>query len=933
MKRLLLSLVAFAILSVTGFAQTALPIDPNVRYGVLDNGLTYYIRHNNLPEKRAEFYIAQKVGSILEEENQRGLAHFLEHMAFNGTENFPGKTMLDYLERNGIKFGQNINAGTGIEQTVYMITNVPTTNKGLVDSCLLVLHDWSSFISLEEAEIDKERGVILEELRSRNNAQQRMWEVMLPEMYPNSPYGNRLPGGLPEVVASFEYQVLRDYYAKWYRPDLQGIIVVGDIDVDEIEAKIKTMFADIPAPVNPAERTKFEVADNADPIVSICADPEATNYQLLLFYKHNPFPEEVKGTMEYVMIDYVLNIISEMYNNRMEELRQKSQPPFVYGYGYYGDFYVSQTKDAWTGAAVAKDATGIDEALRAIVHENNRMRQHGFTNSEYERAKADFLQRIESEYNDRNTQKHGKYVRECLNHFMENDPMPGIEYLYNTYSQMIIPALPLEIVNQMASQFVTDNNMVIALAAPLKEGEKLPTKEELLAIVLDANNDPVEPYLETVSDEPLMATIPKAGKVKKEVLLPEFEAIEWELSNGARVVYKPTKFKEDEIRMSAYSFGGTSVLKQDNIETIKNIESLITIGGVGNFSAVDLPKVLAGKKASVTPYINVLAEGLRGSSSPKDLETLMQLIHLYFTQARSDEEAFQSYLTRTKAILENMEANPMITLQDSLIDVMYNNHPLAVRTKVEDLEKIDYKLAMDIYKNRFADPNNFTFFFVGNIDPDQLKTLSEQYIGSLKPTKRKESWKDNGLAIVKGDRSSRYEKKMETPKTTVFMAYNGDMEYSLENETYMEVLTSILDIVYTEKIRENEGGTYGVSVFGSLTKRPKETFVMQIVFETNDEIYEKLMGIAKDELELIAKEGPSEVNLNKVKEFMLKDFQEEKQENRFWMNALTTYYQDDMNTIDGYEKLINNITADTIKKFAEKIVAGYQKEIVQNPLR
>ncbi|MDD4848137.1 MAG: insulinase family protein [Bacteroidales bacterium] len=930
MKRIVCTILMAVTFVVTAFAQQmALPTDPNVRIGKLDNGMSYYIRHNEKPEQRAEFYIAQKVGSILEEENQRGLAHFLEHMCFNGTKNYPGKAMLDYLEKNGVKFGENVNAGTGIEQTVYMIMNVPTTNEGLVDSCMLVLHDWSSFVSLEESEIDKERGVILEELRTRNNAQQRMWEVMLPEMYPNSPYGNRLPGGLPEVIANFDYQTLRDYYHKWYRPDLQGLIIVGDIDVDKIEAKIKTMFADIKAPVNPAERTKFEVADNVEPIVSICSDKEATHYQLMMFYKHDCMPDEMKGDMQYLIFQYVMDMISNMLNNRLDELRQKPNPPFIAGYGYYGNYYVSQTKDAWTGIAIAKDATSIAEALTALVHENNRMQQYGFTASEYERAKADYLKDLENRYNERANEKNGKYVDECLDHFLSNEPMIGIENEFALFSQ-IVPVIPLETINETVKELVSDSNLVITLTAPEKEGVVLPTKEVLINIVKIADKDQVEPYVDAVSDEPLLAKLPKAGKVKSEKALPQFEATEWTLSNGVKVIYKPTKFKEDEIRMSAYSWGGTSQFDVKDAITIKSLDELITIGGVGNFSAIDLPKILSGKIVNITPYIDDTKEGFTGDCSPKDLETLMQVIYLYFTQPRADQEAFTSFLTRTKAALENMDANPMITFQDSLMAVIYNNHPLVTRVKVADLTKIDYKRAMEMYNDRFANANDFIFTFVGNIDPAVLKTLSEQYLASLPSKKGTEQWKDNGKNPTKATRISRYDKKLETPKTTIFMSYNGDMDYTPENKIYMDVFGDILDIVYTEKIREDEGGTYGVYVGGSLGAIPTGNFFLQIIFDTNEELCDKLMGIAKDELKKMASEGPSEVNLNKVKEFMLKKHQEDLQENKYWISSINDFTRNDVNVVADYEKIVNSITVKSMADFSKMILKGYQKEVIQN---
>lgn len=919
-------------ITATGICQQAMPLptDPNVRQGVLDNGLTYFIRHNEKPAQRANFYIAQKVGSILEEENQRGLAHFLEHMAFNGTKNFPDKNLLDYMQRNGVKFGENVNAWTSIESTVYMLTNVPTTNANLVDSCLLVLHDWSSFISLESEEIDKERGVILEEMRQSKTSQLRTLETLLPQIYPNSPYGHRLPIGTEEVVSGFEHQALRDYYHKWYRPDLQGIIIIGDIDVNVIEARIKEMFADIPAPVNPAERTYFQVADNEEPIVAIATDNEESRYTVSIFYKHDTAPTEIKGDVMYWISTYVNEIISQMYNGRLNELTMKANPPFAQGYGYYSSFYISDTKDAWSSMAISKDAQGIDEAITAIIQENNRMKQHGFTESEYARARAEYLKHMESQYEERNKQDNERLFSPILAHFLNNEPLMGIENEFGMLQQ-IAPNLPLEIINQYAQQLITDKNIVVTLTAPQKDGEVLPTSEELLAIIDKANAMEVEPYVEEVSNEPLIAVLPKSGKVTGEKKNEAMGTTEWTLSNGIKVIVKPTTFKDDEILMSAYSFGGLSTLKRESLETVKSVGDLITLGGVGNFSAIDLNKALAGKKVRVAPYIEDYTEGFQGSASAKDIETMMQLINLYFNTPRSDEEAFQSYITRTKAAIANLDANPMITFSDSLIAVMYDNHPLATRMKAEDLDKVDYKKAMEIYKNRFKDPNNFVFTFVGNIDITTFKPMVETYLGSLKAKKSKDTWTNYGSEITNKDRKCHYEKEMETPKSTVYMTYNGEIEYTLENIVYMKVLESIMDIVYTEKIREDEGGTYGVGVSGRLKKIPQESFVFLIGFDTNKEMTEKLMNIAKVELENVAKVGPRQQDLQKVVEFELKKRAEELDDNKFWLKALNNKEIYDINLVDNYNKILENMTIEKVADFAKIVINGHKKEVVQNP--
>ncbi len=931
MKKLTLTLIATFALSTMMLAQTmTVPFDPNVRRGKLENGLTYYIRHNEKPAQRANFYIAQKVGSILEEDDQQGLAHFLEHMAFNGTQNFPGKELLNYMEHNGVKFGENVNAWTSIEQTVYMLTNVPTTNPGLIDSCILILHDWSSFISLESEEIDKERGVILEEMRQGQGAQMRIYQKMLPEIYPNSPYGHRLPIGTEEVVANFDHDALRAYYHKWYRPDLQGIIIIGDIDVNEIESRLKTIFEDIPAPVNPAERTRFEVADNAEPIVSICTDPEETNYNISVYYKRDVVPNEDKDDIQYWLKTYIDNLVSTMYNNRMEELTQKANPPFIFGYGYYGTFFVSDTKDAWTALAYAKDKDGIDEALNAIVAENKRMQQYGFTASEFERAKADLMKRIENQYDEREKQETSRYLYPILNHFLTNEPLMGIENEYMLLSQ-ILPALPVEAINQYVPELIREDNIVITLTAPEKEGEVLPTKEELLAMYQEACKVEVEPYVETVSNEPLIATMPVKGAIESKKHDDTFDATILTLKNGVKVIYKPTTFKDDEIMMNAYSFGGYSVMDQSDPYTLQEINELATIGGVGNFSAIDLPKVLAGKNVRVNPSINSLTEGMSGNCSVKDFETMLQLTYLYFNNPRSDEEAFQSYITRTKAMVANIESDPSTAFRDNLMFALYDNHPLVKRMKAEDYDKVDYAKGLKLYADRFKDANNFVFTFVGNIDPETFEPLIEQYIGALKTKKNDETWTDNVPLITEKDVNCHYTKAMENPKVTCYIVYNGEMGFTRKNQLIMQALNDVMDIVYTEKIREDEGGTYGVGVNANLSYAPKQSFMFLIGFETNKDMYEKLMGIAKAELQGVANEGPREQDLKKVKEFLVKKHAEDLENNRYWMNCIQTREQYGYNPMENYVDIINSITGDDVANMAKAVLNGYKKEVVQIP--
>ena len=935
MKKLFLSLLFIAAMAVTSFAQMAIPpcpVDTNVRVGKLDNGLTYFIRHNEKPAQRANFYIAQKVGSVLEEENQRGLAHFLEHMAFNGLEHFPKKAMLDYMERNGVKFGTNVNAWTSFEQTVYMLNNVPTTNPGLVDTCLLVLHDWSSFISLEDDEIENERGVILEEMRQGLDAQSRIYNKILPEIYPNSPYGVPMPIiGTEEVVANFDHQFLRDYYHKWYRPDLQGIIIIGDVDVNQIENRLKEMFADIPAPENPAERVYFPVADNDETIVSIATDVEETTYSISVLYKHDYVPFAFRGNIQYWIKGYIDDLIASMFNNRLEELTQKANPPFVYGAGYYTTFLISSTKDAWTTTAIAMDKDGIEKALNALVAENKRMQQFGFTASELERAKADLMKNIENQYNERDKQETGRLFYPILSHFLTNEPLMGIENDYTLLSQ-IMPTISVDMINQYAAEsLITKNNIVIMLTAPEKEGEVLPTNAELLAMFENANKQEVAAYAETVSNEPLIAKMPAKGAIVNKQHDDVFDATVLTLNNGAKVIYKPTTFKDDEVLMSAYSFGGYSVMNQKDPRTLQLINDLATLGGVGNFSAIDLPKVLAGKKASVNPYISNVMEGMNGNCSARDLETMMQLTYLYFTSPRSDNEAFQSYITRTKAVVANAESDPMTAFRDSLVYALYGDNPLVTRMKVEDYDKVNYKKAMKLYADRFKDANNFVFTFVGNIDPETFEPLVEQYIGSLKSKKNKETWTDKCAVMTEKSVNCHYTKAMENPKVTCYMVYNGDMQNTGKNQMTIQALRDIMNIVYTEKIREDEGGTYGVGVQSNLNLRPKETFMFLIGFETNKDMYEKLMGIAKAELQSVADNGPRPEDLKKVKEFLIKKHSEDMENNRYWMNCIQTNERDGYNPMQDYTDIINGITSDDIANMAKAVLNGYLKEVVQIP--
>ncbi|MFP5119904.1 insulinase family protein [Bacteroides cellulosilyticus] len=930
MKHLFHSLLAVAFVLCAGFQQAVaqqmqfppLPVDKNVRIGQLDNGLTYYIRHNKLPENRAEFYIAQKVGSILEEPQQRGLAHFLEHMAFNGTKNFPGDDkglgVIPWCETVGIKFGTNLNAYTSIDETVYNISNAPIDRTGVLDSCLLILHDWSNYILLKDDEIDKERGVIREEWRSRNSGMLRVYTDLLPTIYQGDKYADCMPIGSIDVINNFPYKDIRDYYHKWYRPDLQGIVIVGDIDVDTVEAKLKAVFADVQKPVNPAERTYYPVTDNKEPIVAIGTDKEVDDPSIEIYFKQDATPDSEKNNVGYLASQYMTSMISSMLNARLSELVQSANPPFTRASSYYSDFFVAKTKEAFALSASSK-ADGIETALKTLLQEAERARRFGFTESEYARARANYLQNLESAYNEREKTKHGSYVREYVQNFLNGEPIPGIEAEYAMMNQLA-PNIPLQAMNMVMQQLVPDSNQVVIIAGPAKEGLKYPTKEEVINLLKGMKDLDLQAYVDKVSDEPLMKEAPKGGKIISEKEGDIYGSTKLVLSNGVTVYVKKTDFKADEIRMKGTSLGGKSIFPDKDALNFAVMDNVIAVGGLGNFSQVDLTKVLAGKKVSVNAGLGATTENVFGTCSPKDFETMMQLTYLTFTAPRKDAEAFESFKNRMKAQLESAQANPLSSINDSLQKAMYNNHPRVVMMKPEMVDQIDYDRILEMYNDRFKDASDFTFYFVGNIDLETAKPLIAEYLGALPAINRKETFKDTKMSIRKGVYKNEYAKEQQTPTATIVFLYSGKAPYTLKNDILLSFATQVLDMVYTEEVREKEGGTYGVNCFGDLQKYPKEQLLLQIVFQTDPAKKDKLAGIVVDELKKLAAEGPSDVHLQKVKEYMLKKYADNQKENGYWMNNLNDYFYYGMDMTEGYTDIVNSITAKDIQKFVSDLL-------------
>ncbi len=907
-----------------------IPVDPAVRIGHLDNGLTYYIRHNEKPENRVEFYIAQKVGSIQEEPRQRGLAHFLEHMAFNGTKNFPGnekgKGIVDWCESHAIKFGTNLNAYTSVDETVYNISNVPTDNTAVLDSCLLILHDWSNYVLLEDEEIDKERGVIREEWRSRNSGLLRVYTDAQETMYPGSKYADCMPIGNIDVVNNFPYQDLRDYYNLWYHPDLQGIIIVGDINVDEMEGKVKALFSEIPKATGKPERIYYPVSDNDAPIIYIGNDKEVSTPNVQIFFKHDATTNEEKESMAYLLQTYMLSMVSSMLDERFEEMTQQANPPFNGAGSDYGDYFLSKTKEAFNVTVITK-ADGIETGLQAALTEIERMKRFGFTASEYERARANYLQRLESAYKEHNNTQNANFVNEYVQHFLNNEPIPGIEQEYSIMQQ-IAPNIPVEAINALVQQqLIPDNNRVVFIAVPESAVDKCPTKEQVLNMLNGMSQLQVEAYVDNVSDEPLVSDIPATGKIVKEET-GMYGSTKLTLNNGVQVYIKKTDFKEDEIRMRAVSPGGTTQFDDKDKLEMEVLDDLGSIGGLGNFSQTELTKQLAGKKVTLSASVTSQRETLGGNSSPKDFETMLQLVYLRFQQPRMDADAFESYKTRMKAQLENAKANPLSTINDTISIAMFGHHPRIVMMQPEMVDQINYQRGLDMFADRFADASDFTFFFVGNIDVDAMKPLIAQYLGALPDKQRKEAAIDRKLDILPGTRIKEYAKEMQTPMATTIMVYSGKESYNLRNNVLMDFLTQALDMVFTDEVREKEGGTYGVNSYGSLNKYPHEEAMMQIVYQTDPTKKEKLNTLIDELVKKMAAEGPSSEQMQKVRDYMVKQYNDNQKENSYWISSLDEYYYTGIDFNADYLSIVNSVTAADVKAFATDLIQQGNKVTV-----
>ena len=897
------------------------PADPAVRVGKLDNGLTYYIRHNEFPKNQVDFHIAQKVGSVPEEDAQRGLAHFLEHMCFNGTKNFPGNNIVTWLESKGIKFGADLNAYTSTDRTVYRITSVPTANEAVVDSCMLILHDWASALLLEDAEIDKERGVIHEEWRL-GNAITRMIEKHGAKIYPGSKYGERLPIGTIEVIDNFKYSELRDYYTKWYRPDLQGIVVVGDIDVDQMEQKIKNLFGPIKMPANAAPLEYYPVPDNEQPIFVSHTDKEMPAELVWAFVKYDILPREIRNSDAQYITDYLFSVADIMLSERLNELSLKADAPFGNAGGGFGEFLLSTYKGSLSVQA-SVNSKGGKAALKAVLTEIKRIAEHGFTAAEYDRARNEYLSRLEKAFTNRDKQKHDNYAQTYIAHFLDNTPMSGIAYEYEKIKAMA-PMLPVEAINQSMAQMIDLNgkNLVVLNLGPIKEGTTVMSEEEMLAVAKEVQATPTEKPAEEASNLSLLSAMPKAGKIKKEAPA-KFGFTELTLSNGAKVYYKKTDFKNDEVRLSATSWGGEALYSAEDHANISIYNQLWSMNGVNELSYNDLNKFMSGKQASVSFNISSHKETISGNSTPKDLETMMQLLYASIVTPRNDEASFNVVRNMVASALKNQVNSPDYLYGDTLTNFIHSNNPKAQIVGPELLEKANYSRMLEIHKERFGNAAEFNYIIIGNFDEAQLKQYVAQYIASLPAKKgKKEVAIDDKLAIKKGDVYGEFVYATENNQAKYAgIWHTNKIAYTAENSVMASIVGQLMSTNLTNSVREDEGAAYSPHASASLDMSFEPELVVQASFGIDPKKKDRVCELTTKALTDLST-NVKEEELNKIKEYMLKAIDQNEHENRYWLNVMYAYLNTGVDRNAGYRDIVKGLTPAKIQDFTKKILAA-----------
>ena len=910
-----------------------IPVDPAVRIGKLDNGLTYYIRHNEYPEHVANFYIAQRVGSINEDESQRGLAHFLEHMAFNGSEHFKGNGIIEFCRSLGVEFGSDLNAYTSIDQTVYRVCNVPTKRATALDSCLLILKDWSNGLLLEPEEIDKERDVVHNEWRLGEGPSQRMLQRALPKTYPGSKYGERLPIGLMSVIDSFKPQTLRAYYHKWYRPDNQAIIVVGDVDVNHMEDKIKELFAGIKVDPNAPKVVPEAVPDNKEAIYVYEKDKEMQMANVWVMMKHEATKPEEKASMAYLVQDYAVSVISQMINQRLSEMTQDAACPFFQGFADDANYLLSRTKDCFELIGIPKEGKEM-ETLQVLYREAKRAREFGFTATEYERAKADYLSSLEKQYTNRDKRKNDEFGNAYRDHYLNNEPIPPLDVLYQTMQQ-IAPNIPVQAINQMLPQLITptDSNLVVMIMAQDKEGKVHPTEQDMIAAVAAARAEKLEAYVDNVKDEPLLdvATI-KKGKITKETENKTFDYKELTLSNGATVILKKTDFKDDEVQMQAFAKGGKSLYGEADYTNLKVFDTAIGMSGLGNFSSTELQKALAGKNVNADLSLANTRQYLTAHSTPKDIETMFQMSYLYFTNVKKDDKQFQNLMTQLDMALKNKSLSPDAVFSDSVAATTYGHNPRFNNIDVKDLKDINYDRILEIAKERFQNAAQFTFVISGNFDEQTIRPLIEQYIASLPATKAKPEQFKEVITFAKGEVVNQFKVKTESPKATAREMWYAEMPYTLDNIVKLDAVGQVLSMIYLKTIREDESAAYSCGAAGHFntgTNQPKA--LLQAYCPMNPDKSELAVRLLHEGIQNMAKQVDAD-QLQKVKDYMLKQADIDAKQNGYWINTITTFKEYGLDVNTDYKKTVEALTVDNVRDFLNELLkSGNHVEVIMTP--
>lgn len=902
-------------------------VDDRVTIGTLDNGMKYYIQKNVKPENRAELRLALNAGSILEDEDQLGLAHFVEHMAFNGTANFEKSELVDYLESVGTRFGPDLNAYTSFDETVYML-QVRTDSTELFDKGMLIIKDWAHAVTFEDEEIDKERGVVESEWRTRLSPDQRMQNEYFPVMYQNSQYATRLPIGDPDIINNANYETVKRYYKDWYRPDLMAVVVVGDIDVETVEQQVKEMFGSIPASINPRPRKKFDVPMHDETLVKVVSDKEASFTRVQLMYKHPKIKSTTVGDMRQSMVRWAYN---GMLNARLSELTKAADPAFVFASSYYsgdvGDI------DSYTSYAMAPEGKA-ETALEVLTTENRRVQQHGFIASEFERQKADMMESAERGVKEMDKTESSRIAMSYVYNYLDDNPVPSPQDRLDMMKKYL-PTIQLSEINTLAKKWVKDDSRVVVISGPQKEETPLPSDEAVLAILDKVQATPIDAYEDDVATEPFFSA-DLADKAIVENISYDVAGVEFiELENGVEVYLKKTDFKNDEVLMSATSDGGTSLYSDAQYQNGANATRISTESGISGFTSSQLEKLMAGKNVRVSPYIGSLSEGMSGSSSPDDLETMFQMIYLYFTNPRFDEESFASYINKQKGIYKNLMSNPQYFFMDYTMKKKYDNHPRMVWPSEESLDNLDLEEARRIYAERFSDASDFVFSFVGNYDPDMIQAYAQKYLGNLPTTNREETWKDIGIKVAEGKIIDRF-KKGQAPKSNVEMYFHGPFEYNKDNSYEMSSMLAYLRIKLRESLREDKGGVYGVRVSGGGSKKPREQYSITVSFNSDPDKTEELMDAAKEVIQKAIDEAPSELDMTKVKETQKQGRIKNMKENRFWQGQIMRRQEEDKDfdniSIESYNERVDKLTPAQIQA-AAALYFDYNRyiEIVMDP--